>query len=126
MEEQTAVKRKSEPLTLKFNTADRVEDVVRGQAFEAEKNTYVNFTIDEYEALSFDYRLTGPGEMVIVLRSPDWIPYYGTYSFNMNGPITPYDGVYYRFLEDGYIRVTMVPSEMNQISGSPTEFVKRF
>ncbi|MBR5570782.1 MAG: metallophosphoesterase family protein, partial [Oscillospiraceae bacterium] len=109
---------KSEPLTLDFNTADGVEDVVRGQAFEAEKGTNVEFTIGKYEALSFDYRLTGPGEMVIVLRSPDWIPYYGTYSFNMNGPITPYDGVYYQFLDDNYVRVTMVLSELTKTNGN--------
>ena len=103
----------SEPLTMNFNTADAPADVVRGQQFTAETNTYVEFEAGAYEAISFDYRVTNVGEMVIVLRSTEWIPYYGTFNFNANGAAMEYEGIYCQRLDDNYIRVTMYLSELN-------------
>ena len=91
-----------------------VEEVIRGQAFEAgvTKTTYME-TVAQNN-LTFDYKLTTEGDMHVILRAPDWNGFYGDFEFTANGEAVDYDGITTEKLDDGYIRVTVVFSKLNR------------
>ena len=89
------------------NIAPGQENFVRGTAFEAGVGTIVRFDEAAYAGVTFDYKLTGEGNIAVVLRSPLDVPYYGVYYFVASGEAQDYSGITTEKLSDGYIRVTM-------------------
>lgn len=68
-----------------------------------------------YDIIRFEYKLESAGEMYVILRDPTWLKYYGDYAFNQEGFIYQnLPGVTTEKLDNGYIRVTMVVSELNR------------
>lgn len=68
-----------------------------------------------YDIVRFDYKLDAAGEMYVVLRDATWLNYFGDYAFNAEGFVyTDLPGVTTEKLDNGYIRVTMVLSELTR------------
>ena len=89
-------------------SAETAEETYRGTAFTAGANTNISFgTADDYDYLSFDYKLTTEGTMAVIIRSPGDVPYYGSFTFNAAGEQGDYVGVTCEEMDDGYIHVEM-------------------
>ncbi|MBR5569644.1 MAG: DUF4091 domain-containing protein, partial [Oscillospiraceae bacterium] len=114
---RVAMLSKLETLNVAANGATEIEpgteNFVRGQAFEAGVGLNVDFEDAGYASVTFEYKLTSEGQMVIVLRSPGHVPYYGTFYFDANGERYDYAGIYTEKLADGYILVTCDVAALN-------------
>ena len=83
------------------------KEVIRGKTFTAGKDNY--FSLDkagDYSKLSFDYKLTGSGELAAIIRGTKWSTFYGDFRLTENGEKVDYAGITTEKLSDGYIRVT--------------------
>ncbi len=68
--------------------------------------------------MSFDYKVTSGTDFVLALR-PNWdANYYGNFVFNTTGNVDPYNGVTTETLENGYVRVYVDVTALNNIQGS--------
>ena len=84
--------------------------------FKAGKSTTILFDNAAYEKVTFDYKLSADGKMYVILRDDEnWGSlYYGDFTFNADGAEESYSGVTTEKLSNGYMRVTMVLSELNR------------
>ena len=89
----------------------------RGQQFYYQRNFTYETTYAAYTTIEFDYYLIYNGTFNMCIMQEDWGKYYGYYAFNQNGPEGNYDGVTYEVLNDGYIHVTMIASELMKTNG---------
>ena len=84
-----------------------VEEVIRGQAFTAGKDTYFDLEDGVYDLLSFDYKTEGVGELALIIRGSQWTKYFGDYRLTESGEKVDYAGITTELLEDGYIHVVV-------------------
>ena len=114
---RTALLSKLEELNVAANGATEIapgqENFVRGTAFDAGVGTIVRFDEADYAGIVFDYKLTNDGDIVVALRSPTDVPYYGVYYFVASGEKHDYSGITTEILSDGYVRVTMNTAMMD-------------
>ena len=96
------------------------ENTNRGESFKAGVGTNITFDNAAYDTVSFDYKLTGEGTMSVILRDQDnWTSKtYGDYTFNSTGLVYAYgnyqSGITCEIMEDGYVHVTMILSELQR------------
>ena len=83
-----------------------------GQQFYYHKNFTYETTYAAYTTIEFDYYLLRNGTFNICIMNEDWSQYYGYYAFTENGPSSNYDGIEYEVLNDGYIHVIMIASQL--------------
>ena len=81
----------------------------------------LNIGLDNAEPvtkMSFDYKVTSGTDFVLTLR-PDWgADYFGNFVFNTTGTVDPYNGISTETLADGYVRVFVDVTALNNIQGS--------
>jgi len=79
----------------------------RGKEFVAGKDNF--FYLDQagaYDALSFDYKTAGAGELAVIIRGSTWSSFYGDFRLTESGEKVDYDGITTEVLADGYIHAT--------------------
>ena len=83
-------------------------------SFQANTNAFLTFAEGAFSAVQFDYKLESSGEMYLILRDGTWLKYFGDYAFNADGEFSDYAGITTQKLSNGYIRVTMILSELQR------------
>ena len=97
---------------------------IRGDAFSGGyAKDYKNPPISLTETIIIDFKFTSANDTYINFMLGDgWSNYYGYFRVNANGTLgANYNGVSIANLEDGYVRLTIVLSELTNISGTVTE-----
>ena len=95
--------------------APEPEEVIRGKAFTAGKDTYYDIEDGNWTTISFDYKTEAAGELAVIFRGSAWgAKFYGEFRFNEKGEKTDYPGIVTEKLEDGYIHVTFDINALNR------------
>lgn len=68
--------------------------------------------------LTFDYQITSGSVFTLAAVNSSWGKYYGHYEFDKDGAAHDYNGISWEALENGYVRVTMVLSELNRTNNN--------
>lgn len=93
----------------------------RGYRFEQATDLSFNFaSIPLTETVTVDVKFDHPGQgkHINFMLGDGWDEYFGYYQVNDNGTLAQqYDGVSIDPLEDGYVRVTLVLSELTKAQG---------
>ena len=83
--------------------------------FTANVGAFMEVEPKAYEVIRFEYQLAANGQMTLILRDPNWVKYYGDFTFDTNGLVWSYQtGITTEKLDNGYIRVTMILDELNR------------
>ncbi len=92
------------------------EEVIRGETTTAGATTRFSFALENYESVSFEYKLITDGKITVRVPSSGDVPYFGLYDFTANG--AAYDGITCEKLDDGYIKVTMTLDELTRTNNA--------
>ena len=90
------------------------EYVFAGDDFAAGRDLPLAFDENDYDVITFDYKITSGTELNICLMQSDWMKYYGYYLLGADGLLETYDGVSTELLDNGYIRVTLNIAELSK------------
>ena len=96
--------------------------VIRGVSFSASYAADLT-PIALTETINIDFRFNSAKDTYINFMLGDgWSNFYGYYRLNATGALAEnYAGISATLLEDGYIRVTVVLSELTKVNGSPAK-----
>ncbi|MBR5570646.1 MAG: DUF4091 domain-containing protein [Oscillospiraceae bacterium] len=111
--------------TMQSWQVDRIRKalIIRGEAFASgvDKNILLN-NKGILDTITFEYKVTNGGTINLAFMQ-DWFNFYSYYAFDAFGAVDNYAGITTQELDDGYIRVTVQLSQLNQVSGSPERMI---
>ena len=98
--------------------------VIRGVGFTSDAGYAVDVpAIALTETINIDFKFTTANDThVNFILGDGWSNFYGYFRVNANGSLGgAYNGVSITYLSDGYFRVTIVLSELTNVTGTPTK-----
>ena len=102
------------------------EYVIRGDEFTSGEGLTKDFTAGNYSVITFEYKIISGQSFGLAFLDRDWEKGYGYFYFNENGAKEKYAGVSTEVLDDTYIKVTIVTSEVTVLFNEKPETVSVF
>lgn len=104
---------------------NKFEDIrTRGKNFYSGSDLSMSVSSGENQHMSFEYRIDSGTSFKVALLDSTWSNYYGYFEFNSNGEAIDYSGIKTIKLDDDYIRVELIFSEITR-TGDANNILKK-